>query len=145
MVYKFNSNIVRTGPFKSFYLFVKFLYIFTCITYTTNYCTVTCINTHVKRDSMTNNYRSIFLKKSNRTFQFLILCINVFTIIQTLLEDFNSEEIKGSFYSFELILVANKNLFIIVNCSFSSYLFLVFLIDKLVCLSIANRFVPWNA
>ena len=32
-----------------------------------------------------------------------------------LLEDLNGEEIKGSFYSFELISVANKNWFILFN------------------------------
>ena len=60
MVYKFNNNIHRPGPFKSFYSFVKFFYIFTCIIYITNYSTITCINTHVNRAFITNKIRSIF-------------------------------------------------------------------------------------
>ena len=58
-----------------------------------------------------------------------------------LLEDLNGEEFNGSFYSFEFISVASKNLFILFNCCISSYLFVVLLIDKEVCLSIANRFI----
>ena len=43
-----------------------------------------------------------------------------------LFENLNEEEITGSFYSFELISVANQNCFIRFNCSASSYLFIVF-------------------
>ena len=60
---KLNSNIFRTGLFNSLYYFVKFFYIFTCIKYVTNYSTITCINTHVNKDSMTNKIKSFFLKK----------------------------------------------------------------------------------
>ena len=42
-------------------------------------------------------------------FKFLKLFINVIKIIYTLFEDLNGEEIKGLFYLFELISVANKN------------------------------------
>ena len=37
-----------------------------------------------------------------------------------LLEDLNKEEIKGSFYSFELISVANKNWLICFNFDYSN-------------------------
>ena len=68
---KLNSNhrtkswplIFRTGSFKSLYSFVKFFYIFTCIKYVTNYSTITSINTHVNKDSITNKIRSFLLKK----------------------------------------------------------------------------------
>ena len=60
---KLNSNIFRTGPFKSLYSFVKFFYIFICMKYVTNYGTITCIKTNVNKDSMTNKIRSFFLKK----------------------------------------------------------------------------------
>ena len=50
VVNKLNSNILRTGPFKSLYSFVKIFYIFTCIAYVTNYSTITSINTHVNKD-----------------------------------------------------------------------------------------------
>ena len=63
VAYKFNSNILRTRHLKSLYLFVKLFYIFTCITYIPNYSTITCVNTHVNRDSMTNKIRSYFSKK----------------------------------------------------------------------------------
>ena len=63
VVSNLNSNIFRTGLFKSLYLFVKFFYIFICIKYVTNYSTITCINTNVNKNLMTNKIRSFFLKK----------------------------------------------------------------------------------
>ena len=89
-------------------------------------------------------YKNTLTKKSGSRFTEEVFKVREVQEIKPhtyLLEDLNGEEIKGSFYLFELISVANKNLFILFNCCSSSYLFLVFLIDRLVCLSIPSIFV----
>ena len=57
-------------------------------------------------------YKDIFTKKSGIRFTeevFKIKEVQETTPHTYLLEDLNGEEIKGTFYSFELISVANKN------------------------------------
>ena len=57
-------------------------------------------------------YKDTFTKKSGRRFTkevFKVKKVKETKPHTYLLEDLNGEEIKGSFYSFELILVANKN------------------------------------